>query len=500
MALAAFEDEELMDTELVDDDSDFDDDFDDDFDTDYDEDDESESDYDDDIDEDYEEGEEDEEYLDNSKRPEFDFINDQGEIVVQDNSSEESEDGFELKYIDIEKIAITNRIRKLEASESLVKSIRSTGLLEPVVVAETATYGLYVLIAGFRRLQACARAGKTRIPCIVNKKVNTTEIPILEAVYNQNKRYSIDEQVKYIDYLEKQKGIMNPSMIEYLLQMDNGDYTKLKDLINDGDTDILTRLMSGEYTIGEAFKRLEKRRRKESRDEKENKLAEDVYSDSEGSGVDQIEGSGEEASGVGLTDEQISQLAISAQDIDEKVDSADLGQMVDEDSKLEGFEPHRQSVGEREYIDPTVRKAVMVKCNGTCQCCNKGGSYFADILDYHHIIPVFLGGVDSPENGTMLCVACHRLVHLYSTGDLVVDEALKKAEYNKLNDKEKQTYQSKDIYDDEVKRIKRVVYYGGIIRKGISQRGMNREQYKKEHPNTGIGRRRPGVNAEQTRA
>lgn len=450
------------------------------------------------VDEEEEEEDEEDEDASSYTRPEFDFINDRGEIVVQEESYEEN--GFELRYIDIDKIAITNRVRKLEASEGLVKSIRSTGLLEPLVVAETATYGLYVLIAGFRRIQACARAGKTRIPCIVNKMVNTTEIPILEAMYNQNKKYSIEEQVKYIDYLEKQKGMMNPSMIEYLLQMDNGDYTKLKDLINDGDTDILTRLFTGEYTIAEAFKRLEKRRKKESREEKENKLAEDVYSDSEESGVNQIEGSGEEASGTGLTDEQISQLAISAQDIEEKMEAADLSQMVEEDSKLQGFEPHKQSTGEREYIDPTVKKAVMVRCNGTCQCCNKGGSYFADILDYHHIVPVFLGGVDSPENGTMMCVACHRLVHLYSTGDLVVDDALKKADYGALNDKEKTVYPSKDIYDDEVKRIKKVVYFGGIIRKIISQRGINREQYKKEHPNTGIGRRRPGVNAEQTKS
>ena len=160
-----------------------------------------------------------------------DFISDSNDIVVQ--YTDDKEDGFAIKYIDIGNIVVTNRIRKMESADALVQSIKSTGLLVPLVVAKLETDDLYVLLDGYRRIQACARAGKKKVPCVINTKVSTPEIPILEAMYNHQKRYSIKEQIDYINYLEKEKGIMNPAMIEYLLQMNNGDYTKLKDILND---------------------------------------------------------------------------------------------------------------------------------------------------------------------------------------------------------------------------------------------------------------------------
>ena len=154
------------------------------------------------------------------------FISDTGDIVVMDPN--EKGDNFKLIYVDIENIAIVPRIRKNKNVEDLVRSIKSTGLLKPIIVSPTQTDGIYVLIDGFRRIVACAKTGIRKIPCIVNTRVNTPEIPILEALYNHSKEYSVQEVVDYIDYLEKQKGIMSASMIEYLLQMNSGDYTKIK--------------------------------------------------------------------------------------------------------------------------------------------------------------------------------------------------------------------------------------------------------------------------------
>lgn len=427
-----------------------------------------------------------------------DFINDTGNIVVQDDKDDDN--GFSLEYVNIENILITQRIRKNHSVDGLVQSIKSTGLIEPLTVAGTKTEGLYVLLDGYRRIQACARAGKTRVPCIVNNRVSTPEIPILEAMYNHSQNYSIKEQVDYITYLETQKGIMNPAMIEYLLQMNSGDYTKLKDILNDNDDDIVTKLFDGIYDIATAFKKLEQRRKKESLEEKENKAAARVYEDENASGVDQIAGSGEETDGEGLTEEQIQSLAINAEDLDEDIDDTSINEMIEEDKNLEGFEPHKQKVGEREYIDPIIKKSVMARDNNTCQCCKRGGEQYVDILDYHHILPVYLSGEDSIENGIMLCVACHRLVHLYSTDDLHIDRALLEGEYNELNDEQKLRYENEQIFEDEKKRFKRIIKLGSIIRKGIVAKGMNREQYKKEHSNNGIGRRKPGVNAEQEKA
>jgi len=427
---------------------------------------------------------------------EVDFITDSGGIVVQDKN-DNNENGFKITYVNIDNIAITPRIRKMHSVEGLVQSIQSTGLLMPLMVAPLATEGMYVLLDGYRRLQACARAGKTKIPCVINTKVSTPEIPILESMYNHSQKYSIKEQIDYIDYLEKEKGIMNPAMIEYLLQMNSGDYTKLKDILNDNDDDIVTKLIDGVYDIATAFKKLEQRRKKESLEEKENKKAARVYDDAEESGVNQIEGAGEEADGAALTDEQLASLSINLENFDNDLEDTSLGEMIEEDKKIEGFEPHSQEVGKREYVDPIIKKSVMTRDNSTCRCCLRGGEQYVDILDFHHITPVFMGGADTVDNGVMLCVACHRLVHLYSTGDLHIDRALLEGDYDSLTEDQKSRFPNEEIFEDEKMRFKRILKFGGVIRKGIRDMGMNREQYKKEHPNTGIGRRKPGVNAEQ---
>lgn len=412
------------------------------------------------------------------------FISDTGDIVVMDPN--EKGDNFKLMYIDIENIAIVPRIRKNKNVEDLVRSIRSTGLLKPIIVSPTQTDGIYVLIDGFRRIVACAKAGIRKMPCIVNTRVNTPEIPILEALYNHSKDYSVQEIVDYIDYLEKQKGIMSASMIEYLLQMNSGDYTKLKDLLNDDDEDILSKLFDGTYTIEQAFKKLEQRRKKESAEEKDMKKAAKVYEDEEESGVENIAGSGEEADETALTDEELSQLAINAADLDEGLEDASLSEMVEEGKNTPGFEAHKQKTGEREYIDPVIRKTVMARDNFTCACCKRGGESFVDALDYHHILPVFLGGADTPENGVTLCLTDHRLVHLYSMGDLHLPTEKSEEELEEMTEEERV------LYKDEQMRFKRIVKLGQVIRDGMALKGIKREQYKKDHPIGNIGRNKPG--------
>ena len=411
-----------------------------------------------------------------------DFINSDGNIVVMDQS--DSEDSFKLIYIDIENIAVVQRIRSGTNVDDLVKSIQSTGLLEPLVVAPTANENTYVLLAGFRRLLACARCGKRKIPCIVNTRVNVPDIPVLEAMYNHSKRYSIKEIVEYIDYLEKEKGIMSASMIEYLLQLNSGDYTKLKDILNDNDDDIVSKLMLGQFTIEQAFKKLEQRRKKESAEEKELKKTEKAYDESEE--LEHIKDSGEEADGEALSDEEIQEIAVGASKLNEGLEEASLDEMVKEGNDIAGYEPHQQKVGEREIIDPAIRKAVMSRDNFTCFCCQQGGESFVDAMDFHHILPVFLGGKDTTENGVCLCLTCHHLVHTYSTGDLHIPAEKSKEELDKLSPEELVRYK------DNQMRFKRIVKLGTVIREAVSRRGMKREKFRNEHPNTAIGRIKPG--------
>lgn len=412
------------------------------------------------------------------------FISETGDIIVMDDS--EKGENFKLVYVDIESIAIVPRIRQNKNVEDLVRSIKSTGLLRPIIVSPTQTDGIYVLIDGYRRILACAKSGIRKVPCIVNIKVNTPEIPILEAMYNHSKDYNIREIVDYIDYLERQKGIMSASMIEYLIQLNSGDYTKLKDLLNDDDEDIISKLFNGEFTIEQAFKALEKRRKKESAEEKDNKQAERVYSDEEESGAENIAGSGEEADEVELTDEEIESLAVNATDIDDGLEDVSLDEMVEEGRNTPGYESHKQKVGEREYIDPAIRKAVMARDNFTCACCKKGGESYVDALDYHHILPVYLGGSDTTDNGVTACLTDHRLIHLYATGDLHLPAEKSQDEIDKMEPEERV------LYEDEQMRFKRIVKLGQVIRDAAAMKGMKRDEFKKKHPVGSIGRNKPG--------
>lgn len=422
-----------------------------------------------------------------------DFIDENGNLVVMNGG--DVGDTFEIKVISYKNIAIAKRIRSGKSVEDLVQSVKSTGLLNPIMVAPLATKDMYVLIDGYRRILACARAGITEIPAIVNNKIKTTEIPIVEAMYNHKKAYTMQDTIDYIEYLEKEKGLTNPSLIEFLMDFDNGDYSKLKDILADDDEDIVSKLVAGQMTIAQAFKALEKRRSKESKEEKDVKKAAKVYGDEEESGANEIADIGETGDEESaLTDEQLEELAINPTELDEGLDEQSLDSMVQESNDTPGFEAHQQKVGEREYIDPVIKRTVLARDNFTCACCKRGGESYVDSLDYHHILPVFLGGKDTPENGVALCVLCHRLVHLFSTGDLHLPKEKTEEEISEMEDEER------IIYEDEQKKFKRIVKLGDVIRKGMAQKGINREQFKKEHSNAQIGRRKPGKNAKQEEA
>lgn len=448
----------------------------------------------------------------------FDFVAKDGSVSVMDNS--QTRNSFELiDELPLEKLVIAGkRIRQRSAVTSLSQSIKQTGLLMPIVVAPTMTQGTYVLVHGFRRVVAMMSAGSTTVPAIVNKRIKSSEISIVEALYNQYTPYTMRECADFIKYLETERGIMSPSMFEMLLQWNSGDYSKYKDIMDDNDPDIVEKLFGGEFTIAQAFQALEKRRKKESREEKQNKTTAKAY-DSEQ--VEQAEGlldtgSEVEQDGEGLTEEQISDLMIDPTKLGDDLSDKSLDEMVEAGAKMEGYEPHKQDWKNRERIDPAIRKAVMARDNNTCQCCKKGGPDYVDILDLHHIVEVFLGGEDSVANSITLCLNCHKQVHLYALGKLTIPKTLTAEELDNeaqkalldentkreaagaaaiteqsLIDDFKLRYRMK--YLEEQDRYKRIVKLGNIIREGLRQKGMSKEQAAKDYPIDSIGRLKPGV-------
>lgn len=391
-----------------------------------------------------------------------------GDIVVMDTSG----DAFHLAYIDIGDIVVTDRIRKVTTVEALKTSIKKTGLLKPIVVANTATEGTYVLIDGYKRLLACAKCGLTRIPCIVNNKVKTTELSIVEALYNHYTAYNVQEMIDYIEYLEKEKGILNQSTIELLLQMEPGHYPKLKDILNDNDPAIVDKLLDGSFSIDQAFNKLKSKRAKQSKEEKELQKADAAYNNVDESEKTALDTAGDLGTGVELTDQEIADLGVAPNLLD--VSDKSVEELLKEGDNINGFEDKVQKVGEREYIDPAMRKAVMARDNNTCQCCQEGGESYVDVNDFHHILPVFLGGPDTVDNAVCLCVKCHKLVHLHARGQLHLPtmETLSEA------DKEK---------------FKLIISYGNYIRKGMERKGMKLDDYKKKDSINKIGRQMPGT-------
>ena len=404
------------------------------------------------------------------------FINENGDLVVQDIG--DNEDKFKLQYIDISNIAVVQRIRATKNVDSLLESVKSTGLLQPIVVAPTATDGIYVLIDGYRRIIACAKAGIRKIPCVINTKISIKDIPILEALYNHAKSYTIKEIVDYINYLEKEKGIFSASMIEYLLQLDSGDYTKLKDILEDDDEEIVTALMTGKMTIAQAFKKLEQRRKKESKEEQELKKVEKVYEEGTDSEVKNIQGAGEEADDTAvLSDEEIASLALNIEDLN-NTENESLDSLAEEGNSIEGFEPNQQDYKHREILDPALRKSVLARDKNTCQCCGLSGQEYLDVFDVHHIVEVYLGGSDDIKNLITVCTVCHRLIHSFARGELFIRP-------------------ESELSEDEALKFKKIVKLGNVIRRGMAVKRIKKEDLKKMDNAEKIGRTKPGTPKQQ---
>ena len=110
------------------------------------------------------------------------FLDENGNVRVMD--TEASGETFELIKIKYENLGYSKRIRTSKNVDDLTSSIRSTGLLNPIVVAPSVTEGVYAIIDGYRRILACSKVGIKEIPAIVNRKITTKEIAVVEALYN----------------------------------------------------------------------------------------------------------------------------------------------------------------------------------------------------------------------------------------------------------------------------------------------------------------------------
>ena len=99
------------------------------------------------------------------------------------------------------------------AMEELVASIRSTGVVQPIVVRPIGG-GRFQLIAGQRRWEASRRAGKTAIPAVVREVSDqqAMELTIIENLQRQD--LNAMEQARAFDRLGREFGLTQEQMAQ----------------------------------------------------------------------------------------------------------------------------------------------------------------------------------------------------------------------------------------------------------------------------------------------
>lgn len=384
-------------------------------------------------------------------------------------------DAFTLKYLTPQDIIVWGpRVRKNTDITALTTSIKNDGLLQPLVVAPTKTEGRYVLVKGARRLLACASLGMKRIPCLVNSQITISDIHVVEPLYSHTKPYTVSDMLAYIDYLKAEKDITAPSMIEYLLNLNSGDYMKLMDVMDDNDDEIVSALLTGQLDIGAAFKKLEQKRKKMGKEKMSNARTEKIYNDTETYGTDILADSGETNTGSDqLSEDEVKDIINGLGDLDD-VSGLDGEELRKDGDAIAGYQAHTQDPNNRERLDPKLRKAVLARDNNTCKICEQiAGQEYTEVLDVHHIVEVYLGGSDDINNLITACTCCHKLIHLWSRGELQIRP------FEQMN-------------EAEARKFKRVIKLGNIIRQGVAAKGMKKEQLKKLDQADTIGRRLKG--------
>lgn len=368
----------------------------------------------------------------------------------------------------------------------LTQSVKDMGILTPIhvmkVAEEDATEDYkYVLIDGLRRMFGAIKNGMTEICATVwdfeDKDKGMELLLPLSLMLNRQQKRQWSEVWDLYRILELQSAI-TPGTLEFLLQLEAGDAMRLKDVMLCDYSEVKEALLSGEKNLDACYKMLQKMRKEEDQ------LGKD---DATGFG-DTVEGAEEVAGDVTegseqLTDQDVLELLEMADNLDDdsEVSSDDFSDMSTPDSDF----VDQQKVGERHPLDPALRQAVLARDDFTCRCCGmKMIGVRLGLIAVHHILPVHVGGKDSMNNLTTLCLSCHNTLHcLERNGGTIM---MSEQNYNEL-------------FPSEKSSLKRALKLARIAIEADKRRGMSKEQVANvtrdvlRHP-------MPGVNLKENQA
>ena len=364
----------------------------------------------------------------------------------------------------------------------LTSIIEKWGIVQPLSVLKLVDDNQYLVLDGLRRLFAAIKSGIKEVECRVwdfeDKTVGKKMANVLSLMITRAEKYTAQEQWNMLQILEDVNDL-DPGMIEYLTQMNSGEAMKLKDIMTCNDfyaDEIKEKLLTGEFTIEQAYKKLANERKKENKLAKEDSTSVDVEglsaNDSDETKIvdDASEQSGNEEPVEHFSNGEVAEMLELAKT---GVDDTDVPlESLNKTEEIRGSDMH-QKVGERHPVDPAVRQGTFIRDGFKCRCCGLGGNEaYLSVLAFHHAVPVYLGGPDTKENGLTLCVTCHILLHNYLFGQLQV-------ELDKLDEHEQQ-------------RFRNVFKYGNIALEAQKRRGMSKEDAKKQ--DTGLKHPMPNAN------
>lgn len=290
-----------------------------------------------------------------------------------------------LQMLDIETdIAKVRRFRENDDEVyALQDSIRRYGLLEPIHVVPYGDY--YILVQGYRRLQAHINLGKKRILALVDSTIPAELAKYFQVELNNVLDYTFIEKLEYGNFVEKTQPHLSTTIIEQSLGLKTGDYLKMKyiDQFKGEFPDIFMQVQNGRLSIEQAYKKIDKEIEKQQKQiEKEKEEIEDNLKD--------------------------------VNELDEI--NVDAG---------------NQERGKRKVLDPVIRRSVESRAGGACECCGygKGEPDLMGAFQVHHIVPVQYGGSDNKSNLILLCHNCHKLVHDYEAARFTPEQET----YDRLN-------------------------------------------------------------------
>lgn len=307
-----------------------------------------------------------------------------------------------------------------ESYLGITRSVEELGVLSPIHVMVLEGYATfldeggspedyegpkYALIDGLRRVFSAKKSGLERMNAMVwnfkDKEKGSEALVHIALVLNKFQRKTWQE-LWYMYQLLEESSPLTPSEVEYLLSLEPGDATKLKEVMTRGDEFPEPRddLLSKKKNLQQAYNALNKAM-------KEQDLL--LLEDSSGvSGLQPVEGIAEGGSSdTRLSDAEVKEIL--------GMDDGDLVLRDDDFDAMLNPSPEVQTVGDRHPLDPALKAESLMHDGYKCVCCGVGEflpmRYKLAILQSHHKISVANGGPDTVENLATLCQSCHTLVH-----------------------------------------------------------------------------------------